>query len=110
MTDQEINLKCAKYLGVNYAFDNRLNLVYLQGGDPEEPDIFSPATDANDRDLVFDKLLENGWVISFTTIGGICSFQAYGPNKSQAYALGKTKGESEQVILEKIMNIINGSD
>jgi len=121
MTDQEINLFYAKYLG----FDKPKQ---INGFPVIRADIFSPATDANDRDLVFDKLIKDGWEIEYFYDDGYVFINACidgDTNKTYTNAEGlieelkcfdvlkaheATLQEANRAILERIMNIINGSD
>jgi len=113
MTDQELNLKCAKYL---WPDELPKNIVEDYGTyyidtlkDSSFEHEFSPATDANDAMLVFDKLGLDGWFIDIHTFGNCYSWKIFIKDRIDVNGHAKTAKEAIRAVLEKIMTI-NGSD
>jgi len=117
MTDQELNLKCAKYL---WPDELPKNIVEDYGTyyidtleDSSFEHEFSPATDANDALLVFDKLIKDWWEFMYYQYDGCHSISfCHGEwllNNSPYRVSGNTIQEANRSVLEKIMTI-NGSD
>ena len=112
MTDQELNLKCVEYLGLDYElFMNQIMIVTDISSGNIRKESFSPATNANDAMLVFDKLKGEHWTFySHGSDGRVAIEYLHIDTGARDLIWADTTQEANRAVLEKIMNIINGSD
>jgi len=109
MTDQDLNIKCAKYVWPDAQigpFAKPSGVMVIDGN--KEGYFFSPSTDANDANLVIDKLIKEGWRLKYVLLRGCIRAYSWS-HKGSIYTDAPTMQEANRSVLEKIMTI-NGSD